>query len=238
MYLEKAEITAEHCKILNESVQAIGVADDFKANAIGALIQKLSPEPSEIIAIIPNNGQGSFWYAMGIACVQDLKEIGRVLRDLVAELHDRQKLLNCYGKTKHRIIAIIETDSLHSALAQRAIELNHQYSERELDGVVGMLKEYGSKIGMFVVESVKKPGIEIGCRMYSGDEAIKYILDETTKVNEDVYRRVTQRLEGQAYPCCLVVGEAEVVYPIDNVTDRPVPLKIEMVPESERAIEL
>jgi len=238
MYLEKAETPTEHCETLNESVQAIGTPDAFKVNAIGTLIQKLSPEPSEIIAITPNNSQGSFWRGMGIACVQDLKEVGQVLGELVAELHDRQKLSNCHGTVKHRIIVVIEIDSLHSALAQRAIELNHQYSERVLDGAVSMLREHGSKVGMFVVESVAKPRVEIGCRMYSGVEAIKYILDETTNVSNDVYQRVTQRLEGQTHPCCLVVGEAEIVYPIEGVTDQLVPLKLQFVPEIERAIDL
>ena len=238
MYSEKTETTAEYCGTLNESVQAIGTTDAFKVNAIGILIQKLSAEPSEIIAITSNNSQSVFWGRMGIACVQDLKEVGRVLGELVTEMHDRQKLSNCYGKVKHRIVVVVEIDSLHSALMQRAIELNHQYSERELDGAVSMLREHGTKVEMFVVESVSKPKVEIGCRMYSGLEAIKYILDETTNVSKAVYQRVTQRIEGQTHPCCLVVGEAELVYPIEGVTDKPVPLKIQFVSEDERAIDL
>lgn len=238
MYLEKLESNMQDCEILNESVQAIGASDAFKLNAIANLIQRLSPEPSEVIVLSTNFVHGSFWKVVGIPIAQDLKQIASVLNELLDELHDRQKLLKCYGKSKHRVVVVIELDDLHSALRQRSNELNREYSESEVDGAVAMLKEYGSKIGIFVVESVIKPGIEIGCRIYSGTEAIKYVLDETTNVSQDVYQRITQRLDNQSHPCCLVVGQNKVVYPIEGITDTVTQLSISQIPESERAIEL
>ncbi len=238
MYLEKVESSVQDCEILNESVQAIGASDAFKLNAIANLFQRLCPEPSEAIALSTNPVHGSFWKTTGISIAQDLKQIAAVLNELVDELHDRQKLLSCYGKSKHRIVVAIEVDDLHSALRQRANELNHEYSERELNGIIEMLKEHGSRVQIFVVESIAKPGIEVGCRMYSGTEAIKYVLDETTNVSPEVYRRITQRLENQSHPCCLVAGLHEVVYPIEGITDTPAQLSISQIPESERAIQL
>lgn len=238
MYLEKTEANTQDCAILNESVQAIGASDVFKLNAITNLFKRLSPEPSELIVISPNSAHGSFWKTAGIPIAQELKQIAFVLNELLDELHDRQKLLNCYNKSKHRIIVAIEIDDLHSTLRQRSSELKREYFENEVDGAVAMLKVYGSKVGIFIVESVTKPGIEIGCRMYSGTEAIKYVLDKTTNVSQEVYQRITQRLNNQSHPCCLVAGQNEVVYPIEGITDTCARLTIAQIPESERAIEM
>lgn len=238
MYLDKIESNVQDCEILNGSVQVIGVSDTFKLNAIANLLQRLCPEISEVMVLSINPAHGSFWKTAGIPIAPDLKQIAAVFNELVDEMHDRQKLLNCYGKSKHRIVVVIELDDLHSALRQRSSELNHEYSERELDGIVEMLKEHGSRVGIFVVESMVKPGVEVGCRMYSGTEAIKYVLDETTNVSQEVYQRITRRLDNQSHPCCLVVGQNEVVYPIEGITDKPVRLSITQVPEVERAIAL
>lgn len=238
MYLDKIESNVQDCEILNGSVQVIGVSDTFKLNAIANLFQRLCPEPSEVIVLSTDSDHGSFWRAAGIPIAQDLKQIAAILNELIEELHDRQKLLNCYGKSKHRIVVAIELDDLHSALRQRSNELNREYSERELSGIVEMLKEHGSRVGIFVVESMAKPGVEVGCRMYSGTEAIKYVLDETTNVSQEVYQRITRRLDNQSHPCCLVVGQNEVVYPIEGITDKFAQFSITQIPESERAIAL
>ena len=72
--------------------------------------------------------------------------------------------------------------------------------------------------------------------MYSGTEAIKYVLDETTKVSKEVYQRITQRLNDQTHPCCLVVNET--VYPVEGITDQTASLGVKLISENERTIKI
>jgi len=233
MYLEQTDLDiAIFANNLDEAIMAIGTSDLFKCSAICRLLKKLSLEPSEIVVLSTNPAHKSFYEKAEIPIASSLEEVVCVLRELIEELQRRQRLFRFRGEIEHQINIVIEVDDLHDALRERAIELNHEYSERELDGAIEMLREDGPGIGIAVIVSTNKPQKIWNHRLYSGVAAYKFVNDSTNGVSEEDVRAVRM----QAHPCCFAI--ADDIYPMDNVSDRFVPLGIEQVAESERAIGL
>ena len=190
---------------INTAVWAIGESDLHKVRAIWTIISELAKEPSEVIVICPDINLAEIYDSCdGISTIPiayDLKQIAKILNQLIDELQDRQRRLKCYGEISHRIIVAIELDHLAAAFEKRAIELGVSYNERELSGAIEMLREEGAKVEIYLIGSTDEFCITSNCaRFYSGTEALKFTLG-----NSEVGSDIASQTMGQKNPCCLFI---------------------------------
>lgn len=219
---------------INTAVWAIGESDRHKVRAIWTIISELAKEPSEVIMICPDMDLAEIYDSCdGISAIpiaHDLKQIAKILNQLIGELQDRQRRLKCYGEISHRIIVAIELDHLATALMKRAIELGVSYNERELIGAIEMLREEGAKVEIYLIGATDGVWIASNCaRLYSGTEALKFTLG-----NSEVGSDIASQMMGQKNPCCLFIDDD--IYSVDVKSDATT--SIEQVREELRAIDI
>lgn len=219
---------------INTAVWAIGESDRHKVRAVWTIISELAKEPSEVIMICPDMDLAEIYDSCdGISAIpiaHDLKQIAKILNQLIDELQDRQRRLKCYDEISHRIIVAIELDHLATAFEKRAIELGVSYNERELIGAVEMLREEGAKVEIYLIGATDEFCITSSCaRIYSGTEALKFAL-----ANSGIGSDIASQTMGQKNPCCLFVdGDIYSVEVRSNAT-----AGIEQVREELRAIDI
>lgn len=219
---------------INTAVWAIGESDRHKVRAIWTIISELAKEPSEVIMICPDMDLAEIYDSCdGIGAIPfayDLRQIAKILNQLINELQDRQRRLKCYGEINHRIIVAIELDRLATAFEKRATELGVSYNELELSGTFEMLREEGAKVEIYLIGATDEFCITSNCaRIYSGTEALKFAL-----ANSGIGSDIASQTMGQKNPCCLFIdGDIYSVEVRSNAT-----AGIEQVREELRAIDI
>ena len=197
---------------INTAVWAIGESDHHKVRAIWTIISELAKEPSEVIMICPDMNLAEIYDSCdGIDAIPlaqsskriayDLKQIAKILNQLIDELQDRQRRLKCYGEISHRIIVAIELDHLAAAFENAAAKLGVSYNERELSGAIEMLREEGAKVEIYLIGASNEFCLKSNCaRIYSGTEALKFAL-----ANSGIGSDIASQTMGQKNPCCLFI---------------------------------
>ena len=216
------------------SVWAIGECDKYKVMGIWYAIANLAQEPSEVIIldtdIYSAEIYDSFDTEGSVPIASDLLTVTDTLKQLLGEMRDRQTRLKCYGETRHRIVCAVEIDNLENSLKQRASELNVPYNDRELRGVLDMLREEGASVEIYLIASTaRKEIVEAGDRLYFGSEALRFAI-----ASKNYDGAACEEIITKEHPCCLAV--AGDIYPIALQPNAVA--SIVQVEERERAIDL
>jgi len=231
MYLEKTDCDnfVEDLWINNmdEGIQVVGAKDSFKLNAICQLLEKLSPDPTEIFVLSPDIEQKQFWDLAGIPIAQDLNQIASSLRQLLQELHKRQSIFRIF--IGHHINCVIEIDDLHDALVERGLSLGIEYDARELNEAVAELRDLGPRVGITVIACTKSEPYWNHC-LYSGESAIRFAKTASQDVLEEV--------SNQAYPCCFTIANDVYLMSVTDHLTSSIPRVIALISENKRAIAL